>query len=185
MSSRILRNVVLLDEADHRPEEQPRLLADLGGDTYAEAYERGKRDGTLEGRAASDRAVAALGQLIADELATSLSELRSLHGERTSLLLSEAIAIAEFMVGRDLSATAETLASRIHEALGFIDDAPLTIAVSPGDLEVITRAVEGHSGLEVTVDAALAPGEALVRGPWVEADITLSAAADAVREALS
>jgi flagellar biosynthesis/type III secretory pathway protein FliH len=185
LSSRIVRNAVFLDEARYEPSESPRLLADLGGDTFSEAYERGRRDGLLEGRVASDASVAALGERIAAAFEVSIDELRRLQQERTAVLLSEAIAIAEFIVGRDLGATAESLVPRIEEALGFIDDAPLTVAVSPTDLESVARALEGRSRLEVTADTDLGPGEARVTGPWVEADITLRAAVDAVREALA
>jgi flagellar biosynthesis/type III secretory pathway protein FliH len=186
LSSRVLRNAVLLDDAaDLVASKRPRRLTALAGDTFSDAYDRGKRDGLAEGQRAADAAIIQLGQQISQAFDLAITELNACKRERTAFLISEAIAIAEFIVGADMSATADVLSTRIEEALGSIDDAPLTIHVSAADVDAISAALDGHSGLTVVADANLSRGEARVTGPWVEADITMGAAIEAVREALA
>jgi len=51
----------------------------------------------------------------------------------------------------------------------------------------LKRDDEGRPRYDISVveDPALAPGDARISGPWVEADLTMQAAVDAVREALT
>lgn len=181
----MLRNTVLVDEATGDVAERPRLLSSANEDTFSDAYERGKEDGIAEGQRASDRAIEALGRQIVGAFEASLEELRTLQHERTSFLVSEAIAIAEFIAGRDLSETAARLIPRIEQALGVIDDAPLSVHVASADADAVRQSVDGRSDISVVEDPALAPGDARISGPWVEADLTMQAAVDAVREALT
>lgn len=186
LSNRVLRNAVLVeDPSDLGVLDRPRRPSHLVGDTFSDAYERGKRDGLAEGRRAGDEAVAALGDRIEAAIGGALEELRLLQHVRTEFLVSEAIAIAEFIAGREVAAGADVLVPRIEAALAAIDDAPLTIQVSSHDLETVRQATEGHSDISIAEDPSLASGEARINGPWAEADITMSAAIEAARQALS
>jgi flagellar biosynthesis/type III secretory pathway protein FliH len=177
---------VVLDEVASRDlAARPRRLSNLVGDTFSEAYDRGKRDGRIEGAKASDAAAIALGTAIQGAIDAALVDLRSLQHERVSFLIAEAVAIAEFVVGRELSSDNESLIPRIEAALEALDDEPLTVHVAPQDVEVVGRALGANPTATVSADPELRPGEARVSGPWADADLTMRAAIETAREALT
>lgn len=183
--SRVLRNVVVADEPSLAAvTPKPRRISSFQGETFTQAYERGKRDGMAAGAKATDEAIDRLGATIESAVQGALAELRALQSDRISRLIGEALAIAEFVVGHSASVTTETLVMRIESVLSALDDEPLEIHVAPTEVDSVTEALGTGDTVRVVADSTLAPGEARVSGPWANADLTKEAAFAAVREAL-
>ena len=178
---RVLRNVAVSGRAPL----DPAAAAVVVGESTATAYERGfaagvvaaRREGaeTVEGVAAGiDRAL--------EGVRSHLAELRRVQAEA---LLGAALEAAEAILGAAPPIDADTLAERVRRALAAIDDDPLTVFLSGADREVLGEALAVRFGVEIAEDPGLQPGEARVRGPWAQADLTRRAALEAIREALA
>jgi flagellar biosynthesis/type III secretory pathway protein FliH len=104
--------------------------------------------------------------------------------DRAAEVIQVALSIAEQVLEREPHDGGMVLLERLREALERLDDAPLRVWVSPGDLDVVQAAVDTARGVTIEADEALQPGEARVRGPWSRAELGYGVAFDLIREAL-
>ena len=184
--SRILRRVAIaacprsIEAPDGAVPEELRGLFE--GETRA-AFERGRAAGLEEGaaaaRAADDALPDGLRRAFADGLATREEARRREADEEIEL----AVEIARQAMGRDPGDDARGVLELIRAALAELDDTPLTVAAHPSQSSELASAL-GPDGVEVAADGSLAPGEAIVRGPWSSADLRWEARWTAVRSAL-
>lgn len=189
--SRVLRNPVVHPAGDGAAAASPRVkpsrhaLSALLGDAEAEAYERGLAEGLARGRREADGAIRALAERIEAAVEGACREIRSRREAEVEQMVQTALDVAEFVIGHEPGCEASVLVDRIHAALTAVDDAPLTLSVSPVDRAAVAEAAADLAGLEVTEDPRLGPGEARITGPWATVDMTHAAILGAVREALS
>lgn len=162
----------------------PADVAALVAAAAAEAHDRGRRAGIGEGAAAAARQAAALARPVADAIEVGIEQLRRLRAEEHAELLELASAIARAVTGREPTAAGDRLLTDVAAALEALDDAPLVVAVSSRDVELLVDGLAGRPGVSVIEDATLEPGEARVRGPWALAELTRDALWSSVGEAL-
>lgn len=176
---RVLRNAVVDDD--------PRSLGSGGRVDHeaalAEAYERGHRDGVVEGRRHATEDMQALGEAIRTAFAVAVDEIRDVVSVEAAERAAAALEIASWVVGREPAIEREALIARIERAVAAIDDQPLTLHLSDEDRGTIE--IPGLGDITIVADPALGPGEARVTGPWSRVEITGDAAITQVREAWS
>lgn len=147
------------------------------------AYERGRREGAEEARAAARADGERLASAVREAFARGLEALAQRRREEVRELLEMAVEIARHVLGREPGPAGRELVERVRAALEAVDDGPLELAAHPSDHEVLRSALAGEP-VEVRADPSLAPGEVVLRGPWSVAELTREAAWAAVREAL-
>ena len=151
----------------------------------AAAYARGRRDGITAAQQAADEALARAVDAVRPALASLTDEVRGLRAERATADVSCALAIAEAVLGREPTADAVALASRLRDVLGHLDDPAPAIHVHPDDAPTVTALLADVPGAPtVTADTTVTAGEARVVGTFARATISRAAALDAVRDAL-
>lgn len=154
----------------------------------AAAYERGVADGRRqaveEARAAAEEASGRAVAAVRDAAREVLAEMGALRAEEAAADVTLACRIAEVVLGREPHDEGRALLERCRAALAALDDAPLTVRVSPSDAAVLREGLAADADAEVVEDGSLGPGEARIRGPWSQADLTRDAAWQLVREAL-
>ncbi len=158
----------------------PALQAALD-EAAAAAYTRGLADGAARERAAGEHLAAAVGAALAEARSTARAELR----EDAGSLLRAALPIAEVVLGHAAHDDGDALTGRVATALARADDAPITIAVHPVDAGRLADLAAADPSLTVVADNALRPGEARLRGRWVDADLTQAATLAALAEVLA
>lgn len=146
----------------------------------AAAFDEGRRHGAEQARQDLGAAL----ERIESAFASVRSDLRALQQARAGAAVDLAEVMATAVLGRVPHDGGEVLLGRLREALGRLDDAPLTVRVHPTDAELVTAAVARAGEVAVTADPALPAGEAVVEGAWARADLTRAAAWDAIRDLL-
>jgi flagellar biosynthesis/type III secretory pathway protein FliH len=148
------------------------------------AYERGVRDGHAAGARTAqldhERATAAVQCALTDVVA----ELREVRAAQAHSSAELALAIAEVVVARELTAAGADVLGRVRDAIAAIDDRPVTVLCAAGDVDALSTGLADVADLAVVADARLAPGDARVVGRWAQADVLLATAWDAVKEVL-
>jgi flagellar biosynthesis/type III secretory pathway protein FliH len=161
----------------------PDELRELIDTETRSAFERGRQAGLEEGAAAARGADEglpdALRRAFADGAATLAEERRRDAAE----ILQLAVEIARLATNRDPGDDARGLLERIRGALAELDDSPITVGVHPSQASELADALDADA-VEIVPDGSLAPGEAVLRGPWSSADLRWEARWRAVRSAL-
>jgi flagellar assembly protein FliH len=159
-------------------------LRELIDDSVDEAKRAGHREGYEAGyRAASER-VAMLTAAVREGTSAATEALRAARSGIADEVLSLALEIAEQVIGREPHDSGRALAERVAQALAEVDDAPLTLTVNPTDADVVRASLPPGVDLTLVADETVTEGEAFVRGPWSNVEITRGAAWFAVRRAL-
>lgn len=141
-----------------------------------EGYDRGFAEGLTR---ASDRIDSLSNSISASAAALANLDDRS-RRQATAALVDLAIEIATRVMDRTPHDGGQALASRLQLELESLPAGPVTIDANPEDIALLAKALPGD-GIVVTVDPALKPGEAKLRGEWVMADMTREAGWTAVR----
>lgn len=187
----------LLSGAEVGVEPRPLRVPDPADDPFtrrrvdeasAAAYERGvaegRRQAVEQARAAAEEATTRAVAAVRASAREVLDEMAALRAEEAAADAALACRIAEVVLGREPHDGGRALLERCRAALAALDDAPLTVRVSPADAAVLRDGLDADGQVEVVEDPRLGPGEASVRGPWAQADLTREAAWQLVREAL-
>jgi flagellar biosynthesis/type III secretory pathway protein FliH len=161
--------------------------AELRGLIEAEtavALDRGRREGLQEGAAAARAADDALPDALRRAFADGIAMLRADLAREADEILELAVEIARQATRRDPGDDARGLLATVRDVLAELDDAPLTLRAHPSQAAALSAALSPE-GVQVAPDPTLEPGEAVVRGPWSEADLRWPARWQAVRSALN
>lgn len=152
-----------------------------------EGYERGLLEGRAEGLAEAERAGQALTTALAGVLDLPAQLAPALERDAVEL----ALALAERVFGGALQVRSELLLEPLRGALRTIGERRrVTVAVNPGELEVVRDALEelrGQAGIELCElrsDPLVAPGGAVVRGEEGEVDASVATQLQRAGEAL-
>lgn len=148
------------------------------------AYQHGFDEGMAAGRREAFTSAETIAAMIRDAARDATAAMAAARQDRAAEVIQVALAISEQVLQREPHDGGLILAERLREALERLDDAPLRVRVSPGDLEVVRAAVDDVVGVTIEPDEALQPGEARVRGPWSRADLGYDVAFDIIREVL-
>jgi flagellar biosynthesis/type III secretory pathway protein FliH len=147
------------------------------------AFERGHQGGLEEGLATATAAAATLPDAVRAAFADGVATLEEGRRREVDEVLALAVEIARLAVRAEPGADAHGLLDRIRGAFAELDDGPLVVGVHPAQAGELAPALAAE-GVTVQPDPSLQPGEAVVRGPWSEADLRWEARWAAVREAL-
>lgn len=183
--SRVLRDAVtdapprLVGDASARDSE---IRATIEA-AAQEAYLRGRDEGFNAGYEAAAASLEHLTQSLGRSAVAGIAELQRWRAEDATDVVTLALAIAERVIGSEPRAGGVAVAERVREALAAIDDNPLTVMVHPDDADAVRGALRDVQ-MEVLADPSLEPGDAKVRGPWSEIELTTRTAWDAVSRAL-
>jgi flagellar biosynthesis/type III secretory pathway protein FliH len=175
LSHRVLRQPDIGDGSGSGSAAAPATIEELEEAAYARGVEAGRS-------MAADRMMAA-SDAIRDAVEARREELRQEFDRQQQELLDVAVRLAEVVLGHAQHDGGEVLARRIRRHVDQIDDARLTVALNPADADLIYNL--GLTDIEVAADSSLRPGEARVIGEWARADITFSAALEALREVIA
>lgn len=148
------------------------------------AYERGFAEGMASGRREAFTTAETIADMIRAAAEDATAAMAAARQDRAAEVIQAALAIAEQVLEREPHDGGMVLLERLREALERLDDAPLRVWVSPGDLDVVRAAADAVRGVTVEADEALQPGQARVRGPWSRAELGYGVAFDLIREAL-
>ena len=146
----------------------------------ASAREEGYAEGRADANASGHQIAAAIGLSTTELMDFSAADRRTAVNAVTEL----AERIATVIIGRTPHDDGAAVLARIRDVLMDLDDAPFTVAVHPGDLDIVSAGVNGDSVI-IAVDPQLQPGEARIRGAWSYRDITHATVWDAIRTALA
>ncbi len=155
--------------------------AELIEQARAEAFEAGRREGFTAGRSDMEGAISR----VDTALRTAVRELNEYRARAVDETIDAALEVAAFVVGRLPADEGAALATRIHEAIGDLDDEDMVVTVHPQDWDAVSELVRLPNGVTMQRDPALRPGEARVAGRWATADLTRDAALQVAREVLS
>lgn len=161
----------------------PEDLRELVEAEVRAAYERGRRKGAEEGRAAARADGERLASAVREAFARGLEALAERRRDEVHDLLEMAVEIARHVLGREPGPDGREVVERVRGALEAIDDGPLELAAHPSDREALRSALAGEP-VEVRADPSLEPGEVVLHGPWSVAELTREVAWATVREAL-
>ena len=150
----------------------------------ADAYEVGFREGMAAGRREAYAEADHLAEVIREAARDAAVRLAEARSARAAEVIQLALAIAEQVIGHEPHDGGMVLVERLQSALEQLDDEPLRILVHPEDVGPVERGIVGARNVQVQADAALAPGEARVEGPWSRAELTFAGAMDIIREVL-
>lgn len=184
--SRVLRDVA--------PDSPPRIVGDATAydseirtmieSAAQEAYLRGRDEGFDAGYESAAANLERLTQSVKASVTSGIAELQSWRAQDATDVVALAVAIAERVIGAEPRAGGVAVAERVREALAAIDDKPLTVLAHPDDADAVRGALADLS-IDVVADASVQPGDARVRGPWSQIELTTQAAWDAVNRALA
>lgn len=134
-----------------------------------------------DGRARLDAAVAVLQQA-----ARALDErLAPAVAEATASLADAAVDIAQAVIGRELSAGADSAENALRRALDHPDSAAVVaVRMNPADLQALPDGIRAAAGVTLQADASLDPGDAVAQLPDGYLDARIGAALDRARTAL-
>ena len=141
-------------------------------------------EGRLAGRAEAAESVRELALAVNDAVDRAVSDLQQVRADAVSRWVEAAIEIAEFLIDSVPEQAAQSLLSRLEDALDQITDSPLEIHICATDLELVDQIFGSRSDISVIVEAGLRPGEARITGSAASADMTRATALAAVRRAL-
>ena len=141
-------------------------------------------EGRLAGRAEAAESVRELALAVNEAVDRAVADLQQIRADAVSQWVEAAIDIAEFLIDSVPEQAAQSLLSRIEDALEQITDTPLEIHIGATDLELVDEIFGNRSDISVIVEAGLRPGEARISGSAASADITRATALAAVRRAL-
>ena len=149
----------------------------------ADAYARGRRDGSAAATAAVERAAAAG----LDAVRRAAEELHAVAADADAEL---ALEIARVVLGGEPSRDPADLLRRIAESLAALDEERVTVRVHPEHAEHIAAGVaalslESGAAVEVVADPGIPAGEAQLSGRWARADLTRAGALAAIEDLLS
>lgn len=162
------------------PEELEALLRARS----AEAFQQGRRAGLAEGTELATQGVAAVSASLADDLATGVQALRAHQEAQRASILELALQVARAVTQADPGPGGRQVLADVQGALQAVDDRPLVVTANPDDCPLLTAGLAAVAGLSVVADPSVLPGEARLRGPWAQAEVTRDATWAAVREAL-
>lgn len=173
-------------EAEAAARAEARRLAELG-ETAAAARAAGYRAGVEETLARGQDA-ALRGSATLQRLADTVEARRGAELQAASeAVLTAAVEIAEWVLRRELGDGGRSLLTRLEAGLTALLPSPTTrIAVSHVDYPIVAEWAEarGRVGTSVVADARLAPGDAMVVTDAGSAELTVTAALLAARQAL-
>jgi len=146
----------------------------------ADAFDAGRREGYAAGRSEMEDTISRVDGALRDAV-RQLGELRAHDVDQT---VAVALEIAEFVVGQLPPDEGGTLAARIREAIGKLDDEAIVVAIHPQDWDAVAEHVVLPTGVTMQRDPSLRPGEARIGGRWATADLTRKSALQVAREVL-
>ena len=150
----------------------------------AEAHAAGLAEGHAAGVAETVERLDRLSQAVTLTVTDVEERMEETRQTTVGGVIELATSIAEAVLGRTPHDDGAALLRRVEEALDLLDERPLTLSVSPIDLDVAEQAASSIEDLAVESDPGLQAGEARLRGGWSHADLTRAAAWDAVRRHL-
>jgi flagellar biosynthesis/type III secretory pathway protein FliH len=177
----VLRNVAVAGRAPLEGAAEAVMV----GESPTTAYDRGFADGITAARREASETIDRVAAGVHHALEGVRAHLADLRRVQAEALVGTAMDAAEAILGAAPPIDAGMLTERIRRALSAIDDGPLTVFLSADDREVLGEAIGARFDVEIAEDPALGPGEARVRGPWAQADLTRATALGAVREAIT
>ena len=188
---RVLRADTVLtvptSEIDQAEENARRVHAAELAAQLAQARAQGHAEGVAETLAAGTQATLRAGQAL-ETLTATVCAQQDREVEQTGAAVIElALAVAEWVVRRELSADGTALLRRLGEGLTALLPSPTTrISVSHQDHALVTEWADsrGRVGTEVVADSRLAAGDAVVVTDAGRAEITVGAALRTAAEAL-
>jgi len=188
---RVLRAASVLtvptSELDQAEERTRRLrAAELAGQ-LAQARAQGHAEGVAETLAAGTQATLRAGSAL-ETLTAAVCAQQDREVEATgAAALALGLAVAEWVLRRELSADGTALLRRLEEGLTALLPSPTTrISVSHEDHALVTEWAEsrGRVGTEVVADSRLVAGDAVVVTDAGRAEVTVGAALRTAAEAL-
>ncbi|MEO1062699.1 MAG: FliH/SctL family protein [Actinomycetota bacterium] len=150
----------------------------------AEAHAAGVAEGHMAGVIESTDRVDQLAQAVTLTITDVEERMEQARQATTGGIIDLSVSIAEVVLGRTPHDDGATMLRRAEEALDLLDERPLTLTVSPIDVELVEAAAAGLEDVVIATDASLQPGEAQLRGGWSHADLTRAAAWEAIRRHL-
>lgn len=190
--SRVLTGTVV-GPAHHRLGATPRdqldpVVRELLAQATAKAYERGLREGRAQGAVEAEADIVDRLDRFGSGITAAVDDVARTARAACDDTVEAAFELATTMAGAILDHEPHdggaVVADRIREALALLDDDAPVVHVSAADGQLVMSALAGARGVTVEVDADLAPGEARIRGGWADADLTRTAAFDAIRRSL-
>jgi len=160
--------------------DDPTLRAILAQEVDA-AYQRGRTEGEVAGRMATEAESQRIAQALRAAVETANELAAATEAALAARLRDLAVEVATAVVG-ELPEEQLNLVTRVTEAIEALDDRPLTVLVNPGNVDLVNAA--RVLDVEVVGDPLLGPGEARIHGRFGDADLTWQAVWHAVREAL-
>jgi flagellar assembly protein FliH len=178
-------------------------LAALRAQARAEGFEAGRVAGLADADAQVAAAVAAAradaAQVLAADraalaatAATLSAAIDAVHAlaaptaeQMTSTMAVSAFALAEAIVGRDLTETVSAAADSVQRALALCPgDGPVTLRVHPDDVATVREYVTLRDGAVLVADATVEPGGAVAAFGASEVDAQISGALARAKAAL-
>lgn len=186
-SNRVLRQPVLGPElrlTAPDPAALDPIVRDRVDQAAQRAYVEGHAAGVAEGRRLALEAAEQLSAAIRASAEEASLRLLAARQERASEVIELAMVVATAVIGQQPHDDGRALLGRVHESLEQLDDEPLTVFVSPDDLDYVQQGLTGFRGVTVLPDERIAPGDGQIEGPWSYVDLSVGAALEAIREAL-
>lgn len=178
-------------------------LAALREQARTEGFEAGRAEGLADADAQVAAAVAAArihaDQVLAADRAALAETARTLSAatdavhalagptaeQMTSTMAVSAFALAEAIVGRDLTETVSAASDAVQRALALCPaDGPVTVRVHPDDLAEVREHVRFGDGAALVGDATVEPGGAVAAFGASEVDAQISGALARAKAAL-
>jgi flagellar assembly protein FliH len=181
-----------------------RLRAEAESAGYANGWAKGRREADLAARAARDQVEAEVRQANAVQAARMDQALTALTGaasglerrmvpvaaELADIVVATAYALAETIIGRELTLAVEPGRDAVARALAYARaDLPVTVRLHPSDYATVTQRQPGTVEIEgrtvsITADATLRPGDAVAECDATTIDARIEPALDRVREVM-
>lgn len=150
-------------------------------ETEVESYARGTEEGRRQAAAELSVRLEALQGTLLAAVDRSAAAIREQIRADTDRVVALALELAESVTG-SVPVPAAVLSARIEAALDSLEGADFIVEVHPGDVDVVTEALD-DARCTVRTGTDLQPGEARVRGAWGHADLTREVAWTVLREA--
>jgi len=146
---------------------------------YRQGLEDGRRQAESSGVAAAPMLAQAVEQAVAE---TALAAAQQQAAEATAVV-DAAIELARWILRRELEADPRAMLDRVAETMTSLRGGPsVEVRVAPALVPVMAHAA--GSGVTVTADSSLEPGEAVVQAGPASADLTFGQAFQRAREVL-
>lgn len=156
------------------------------------SWQDGHLAGWHEGRAAGRAEVAEFAAQMAAAVDRAVigyaATCAQTRAELGTSLVDLAQALVEGVLGHLPDTATKGVLERLQAALELIEDGPLTVLVHPSTMELLEPVLEMRAGghpVQPRADARLAPGELVIEGPWVFAELTWPRLLDAARTTLT